>query len=68
MAMGLKNSEVVMVGDTLEIDMAAARLAGITGVLVLSGSTKMEDLAGSRIKPDAVIPGVAELQKLFAKK
>ncbi|MEM4657182.1 MAG: HAD-IIA family hydrolase [Candidatus Methanosuratincola sp.] len=68
MAMGLKNSEVVMVGDTLDIDMAAARLAGITGVLVLSGSTKMEDLAGSRIKPDAVIPGVAELQKLFAKK
>ncbi|MDH7556372.1 MAG: HAD-IIA family hydrolase [Candidatus Methanosuratincola sp.] len=67
-AMGLKNSEVAMVGDTLEIDMAAARLAGITGVLVLSGSTKMEDLEKSRIRPDAVIPSVAGLQELFLKK
>ncbi|MEN3035615.1 MAG: HAD-IIA family hydrolase [Candidatus Methanosuratincola sp.] len=67
-AMGLKNSEVVMVGDTLEIDMTAARRAGITGVLVLSGSTKAEDLEKSRISPDAVIPSVAELQRLFVKK
>lgn len=67
-AMGLGGSEVAMVGDTLKIDIAAARRAGITGVLVLSGSTRMEDLEKSRIKPDAVIPSVAELQKAFSKK
>jgi len=67
-AMGLDSSEVVMVGDTLKIDILAAKRSGITGVLVLSGSTKEEDLERSRIVPDAVIPSVAELQKLFEKK
>lgn len=66
--LGLKSSEVAMVGDTLKIDMAAARRAGITGVLVLSGSTKVEDLEKSRIRPEVIIPSVAELQEIFAKR
>ncbi|MBC7119987.1 MAG: HAD family hydrolase [Candidatus Methanosuratus sp.] len=65
--MGLKKSEVVMVGDTLKIDMAAAKGMGMTGVLVLSGSTKTEDIEKSRIKPDAVIPSVAEIGKMFGR-
>jgi len=40
----LKKSEVAMVGDRLYTDMKMAYEAGITGILVLSGETKREDL------------------------
>ncbi|MDI9643678.1 MAG: HAD-IIA family hydrolase [Candidatus Verstraetearchaeota archaeon] len=62
---GLDKRDVVMVGDTLNIDIAAAKNARITSLLVLSGSTSVKDLAGSRVKPDEVIQSVAELKGLF---
>ncbi|CCU80105.1 Hypothetical NagD-like phosphatase [Halanaerobium saccharolyticum subsp. saccharolyticum DSM 6643] len=40
----LKKSELAMVGDRLYTDMKMAHEAGITGILVLSGETKREDL------------------------
>jgi NagD protein len=40
----LKKSELAMVGDRLYTDMRMAHEAGITGILVLSGETKREDL------------------------
>lgn len=40
----LEKSELAMVGDRLYTDMKMAHEAGITGILVLSGETKREDL------------------------
>ncbi len=50
-----------MVGDRLATDMAMARSAGLTGVLVLTGASKRDDIAESPFKPDYVIEGLHEL-------
>lgn len=50
-----------MVGDRLYTDVAMARRAGLVSVLVLSGETRAEDLAGTPDRPDYVFPSVREL-------
>jgi ribonucleotide monophosphatase NagD (HAD superfamily) len=52
---------VAVVGDTLESDIAGGKKAGCVTILVLSGSTRSEDLAASPITPDHVIPSLAAL-------
>lgn len=62
----LKKSELAMVGDRLYTDMRMAHDAGITGILVLSGETKKEDLADLSSEQkyfDYVFEDVAELKK-----
>jgi len=59
--LGLPPADCAMVGDRLETDMVMGRKAGMTTVLVLSGCTRREDLAGADVKPDHVIESVAEL-------
>ena len=62
----LKKSELAMVGDRLYTDMRMAHDAGITGILVLSGETKREDIENlSREEKyfDYVFEGVAELKE-----
>lgn len=49
---GVKRSEVVMVGDSLDYDILGAKNAGIKSLLVLSGNTSLADLAKSELKPD----------------
>jgi NagD protein len=61
----LKKSELAMVGDRLYTDMRMAHQAGITGILVLSGETKREDIEKlSREEKyfDYVFESVAELK------
>jgi len=53
--------QMAMVGDRLYTDMATAKNAGITGILVLSGETKQEHLAQSPIQPDYVFANLGEL-------
>jgi NagD protein len=50
----LKKSELAMVGDRLYTDMKMANQAGITGVLLLSGETKIADLEASKQQNPAV--------------
>lgn len=50
-----------MVGDRLATDMAMARSAGLTGVLVLTGASKRGDIVASPVKPDYAIEGLHEL-------
>lgn len=54
-------SGTVMIGDRLYTDIRMARDAGIRSVLVLTGETSEEDLVSSEIKPDYVVPSVAEI-------
>jgi HAD superfamily hydrolase (TIGR01450 family) len=53
--------KIVVVGDTLESDIAGGKKAGLVTTLVLSGSAKPEDLVGSPVKPDYVLPSLAAL-------
>lgn len=61
----LKKSELAMVGDRLYTDLQMANNAGITGVLVLSGETKRDDiknLSADQQYFDYVFESVAELK------
>ncbi len=58
--LGLPPGEVVMVGDRLLTDVAMARSAGMVGALVLTGATRLEDLAAAP-EPDLVIEGLDQL-------
>ena len=56
-----KPDEVVMIGDTMETDIRGAFEAGMASYLVLSGSTKFEDLGDYVYQPMRVLQSVAEL-------
>ena len=53
-----------MMGDRLYTDIALGQ-AGLATVLVLSGETRAEDVAGSLYQPDIILAGVDELLELF---
>lgn len=50
--------ETAIVGDRMDTDIVAGVESGIETVLVLSGVTKMEDLARFAYRPGYVLPGV----------
>ncbi len=57
-------NQIAMVGDRLYTDIAMGN-TGITTVLVLSGETRLEDIAGSPFKPDYIVQDLAELAVLL---
>jgi NagD protein len=59
--MGLSTGETVMVGDTMETDILGGVQMGCRTVLVLTGSTKREDLVQYAYCPDYVLDSVADL-------
>ena len=63
-----KKSETIMVGDTISIDIAGAKAAGIRSALVKTGNYSPKELKKSNIKPDSVIESIAGLPKLLQKK
>jgi HAD superfamily hydrolase (TIGR01457 family) len=51
--------ETVMIGDSLDVDIAAGKAAGTHTLLVLSGRSSLADLETFPIKPDYVYPDIA---------
>lgn len=60
---GRKREEIAFIGDRLYTDIAIAVDNGITGILVLTGETSLEDVQKSDIKPDLIFESLAELSK-----
>jgi HAD superfamily hydrolase (TIGR01450 family) len=58
-------SEMAMVGDRIYTDVAMAKNAGITGILVLSGETTIEIADSSSIKPDVIVDNLGGLLDLL---
>jgi len=52
---------IAIVGDRLDTDILGGKRAGISTILVLSGSTNRDDLSKSEIKPDYVINDIRDL-------
>jgi NagD protein len=52
---------VVMIGDTMETDIRGAVETGMQSFLVLSGSTKLEDLSDYVYQPTRILQSVADL-------
>ena len=62
---GAAPGELAFVGDRLYTDVAAGVDNGAYGLLVLSGEAREEDIAASRIKPDAVFRDLGEIADLL---
>ena len=60
---GLNNDEMAFVGDRLYTDIAAGVSNGITGILVLTGETGLEEVEKSEIRPDYIFESLAALGK-----
>ena len=58
---GFRKDEMAMVGDRLYTDVATGVNHGMTGILVLSGETKQEDIAASDVKPDLVFDRLSSM-------
>lgn len=54
-------SEVLMVGDRLETDIACSFRAGVDSVLVLTGASKVEDVAKASYKPTLILRDLSEI-------
>lgn len=59
--LGVAPERAAMVGDRLATDVAMGQALSMTGVLVLSGATTSDDVAHSDIRPDLVVPFLADL-------
>jgi len=58
---GLSKDEIAIIGDRLYTDIQTAINTNITGILVLSGETKKEDLTKAPQKPDYVFQGIGDI-------
>jgi 4-nitrophenyl phosphatase len=63
--LGEKANRVVFIGDRLDTDVQAGKEVGAFTILVLSGSTRLEEAARSELKqkPDLILPDVGHLRK-----
>jgi|GEM_PF-27734 len=55
-------SEIAYIGDRLYTDIAMGKDRGMITILVLSGETKIEDLAHSHFQPDLIFPSLKEIK------
>jgi HAD superfamily hydrolase (TIGR01458 family) len=62
---GLPPGSAVMIGDDIESDVGGAQMAGIPGILALSGKFSREHSQQIDIFPDAVIPSISSLLDLL---
>lgn len=63
LATGRKDSEIAFVGDRLYTDIATGVNNGMTGILVLTGETRPEDVGKSDVLPDFIFENLAALGK-----
>lgn len=64
-SMGLALSDVAMVGDDLQADIAGAQAVGIQGIMVRTGKFRAAELESSNVRPDRVVDSIAVLPDLL---
>ncbi|HEX2152550.1 MAG TPA: HAD-IIA family hydrolase [Acidimicrobiia bacterium] len=60
-AIGVHSETTAMVGDRMDTDVVAGIEAGLTTYLVLTGSTRAEDVARFPFRPSSVVESIADL-------
>ena len=63
--LGVPPEDTLVVGDRLATDLAMGERAGMTTVLVLSGSTDMGEVAESAVDPDHVIEDLGAIERVL---
>ena len=58
-------SRIAVIGDHLSSDIAGAKRAGLSAILVLTGTTAPDDLRQAPIQPDLVLPSLAALSAML---
>ena len=61
--LGLATSQTVMIGDTMGTDILGGVQMGYRTILVLTGSTKEEDVDNFSFHPDLVLDSIDELNE-----
>lgn len=64
-SLGLELSQVAMVGDDLQADIAGSQALGCRAFMVRTGKFTGEELASSEIEPDRIVDSVAALPALL---
>ncbi len=59
--LSMATSETIMIGDTMETDILGGVQMGYRTILVLTGTTKREDLAKYAYQPDMIVDSIADL-------
>jgi NagD protein len=59
--LGLHTTETIMIGDTMETDVRGAIEIGIQAFVVLTGSTRREDLSRYAYQPTRVLDSIGDL-------
>lgn len=60
--LGLSTDETIVIGDTMETDILGGAQLGFKTVLVLTGSTRPDDLVRYAYRPDKVVASIADLE------
>jgi HAD superfamily hydrolase (TIGR01450 family) len=55
---------VAVVGDNMQSDIAGGKRAGLTTILVLTGTTTRDELQSADIEPDLALPDLAAVVRL----
>ena len=63
--LGMKPSDVAMIGDDIDNDILPAQRLGMTGILVKTGKYRETYARTSGVKPDLVIDSIADLATAF---
>ncbi len=64
-SIALPSSNVAIIGDDIDSDIAGGQAAGIAGILVKTGKYREDYLQASKTKPDYVIASIADLPALL---
>jgi len=59
--LSMATSETIMIGDTMETDILGGVQMGYRTILVLTGTTKREDLTKYAYQPDMIVDSIADL-------
>lgn len=66
--LGLPGSQVAMVGDDIEADIAGGKDAGLKTILVKTGKYRLEAVQKSGVRPDKIIESIADLPYILPDK
>ncbi|MHC1781545.1 MAG: HAD-IIA family hydrolase [Anaerolineaceae bacterium] len=59
--LGVHSENTVMIGDRMDTDMVAGIMSGLETILVLTGSTKRDDIRKFPYQPMSIVDSVAEI-------
>ena len=64
-ATGVAREKIAFVGDRIYTDVATGVNNGATGILVLTGETRLMEVADSEVQPDVIFDSIKEMGEII---